>query len=217
MLKCTECHADLPDNAQYCYQCGHKIIEDPNSSPLVSNDENKDETGSIPGEVLAPGEQLLFKTRPAWWLWLIAPFLWVIIGILITVASRFIPEFLPENWPAQIQVGVYWFGIAVITVAIISAIINALRRYYTIYAITNQRILLQRGLVGKYYIDSPLQKVQTIYVEIPAMGRIFNFGTIGFGLVSGNWSMYWENVRKPKHIKRILNDIIIREKHQPII
>ena len=87
-----------------------------------------------------------------------------------------------------------------------------LRWRYTIYAATNRRVLCQAGIVSKSYVDCPLGKVQTVYVEISAFGRMNNFGTVRVATAGeAKVEIEWRDVKSPTKAQRILNEII--DKH----
>ncbi|MEE8469759.1 MAG: PH domain-containing protein [Dehalococcoidia bacterium] len=80
---------------------------------------------------------------------------------------------------------------------------------YTIYAATNRRILCQTGIISKSYVDCPLDKVQTVYLEIPIFGRMNNFGTVRVATAGEvGVEIEWINVREPMKTQRALNEII---------
>ena len=190
-------------------------IENQNNFLPLPDDKGKDSREKILDEILSPDEELLFKTRPIWWLWAVSSIIWIVIGILIAYASRYILCILPDNWPSEIQDGVYWFGIAVIILAALLAISRLFRRFFTIYALTSHRVLIHRGLFSKYYAESPIDRIKMIELEIPVIGRILNFGTVGFYLEKENAIMHWENIRNPRQAKQILDNTLMTKNSIP--
>lgn len=89
-----------------------------------------------------------------------------------------------------------------------------LRWRYTVYAATNRRVLCQTGIISKSYVDCPLGKVQTVYLEVPIFGRINNFGTVRVATAGeARVEIEWKNVKEPMNAQRILNEIIDKFSH----
>jgi len=205
MTKCMNCDAEVSETDRFCRSCGKEIARREASSPIETESVVYESPGMIPREILAPGENLSFETRPVLWLFLVGPAMWAIIGIVIAIAAQFIPK----DVPSAVITAITWLGVAIIIVALISIALRILRWRYTAYAATNRRIICQKGIIGKSYVDCPLQKVQTVYVQIPVLGRIFGFGTVRFATAGAAWiEIHWENVKEPRRVQRMLSEIM---------
>jgi len=167
-----------------------------------------------PKEMLTTGERPLYEIQPLLWPYLARPSLLIIIGIVIAVfAQRIQLDFLSDIEElvslTLITSIIGWIGMALSCIGLLTIIIKYLRWKSTVYTITNRRILRQTGIISKSYIDCYLSKVQTLYLTIPFLGRIFNFGTISMATAGTNVAeMQWECVRHPRNTRRILNETI---------
>jgi membrane protein YdbS with pleckstrin-like domain len=211
MAKCINCGAYVSESDKFCRNCGEKIVSEiPGHISEVETAFHED-SGIIPREILTEGEKISFEIRPVLWLWLVAPILGALLGIIISIAA----QFLPESVPTVIITSITWLSIVILIIALIFILSAILRWRYTAYASTNRRIIRQTGIVGKSYIDCPLNKVQTVYLQIPVLGRIFDFGTIRFATAGAAWvEIDWENVRQPRKIQRILSEIMDDSRHE---
>lgn len=170
-------------------------------------------------DILAEGEESLYESRPLLWPLLARPILFSIVGLLILVfagrlpldsISAFFGQFLSSM---MLQTILKWAGVAILTVGVLGVIVRWLRWRSTIYSATNQRILLQTGILTKCYIDCSISKIQTLHLQIPLLGMIFGFGTIRIATASAaSTEIKWEGIHKPKYAHRRLNEII--EHHQ---
>jgi uncharacterized membrane protein YdbT with pleckstrin-like domain len=191
--------------------------ENQTHSEIESDDQ---QAAQSPEEMLTTGEHTLYEIRPLLWPYLARPSLWIIIGIVIAVYSQRIPlDFLRDFEEfvslALITSIIRWLGIGVLCVGVLGVIIRCLRWRFTAYTVTNLRILRQTGILAKSYVDCSLSKVQTLYLEIPIMGRILNFGTIRVATAGTNSSeIHWERVRNPKNTHRILSETIEQYRRQ---
>ena len=170
-------------------------------------------------ELLTIGEHAVYATRPLIWPSLIRPALLIITGITIFIVSRQIqlefPVEIEELISATLVTSIIgWFGLLVLCSGLLKMLIRFLRWRYTAYTITNRRILRQTGIIGKSYVDCSLGKVQTLYLSIPTLGRLLDFGTIRIATAgTDSTEIQWEGVRHPREAHRILNETIERYEH----
>ena len=56
--------------------------------------------------------------------------------------------------------------------------IGLVRRNATEMAVTNRRVIVKTGLVDRRTIELLLQRIESIAVEEPALGRVLGYGTV---------------------------------------
>ena len=164
----------------------------------------------LPEGILATGEVPLFQSRPLLWVRLVGPIAATILSIVACALAY--SHFPAHEWILYILAGVIFLGL-------LSIGLRVLRWRYTVYAATNRRVLRQTGIVGKDYMDCPLDKIQTVYLRVPVLGRLFGFGTIRMATAGSAWiELHWEDVRQPRRAQRIVNEILERyRKGQPTV
>jgi uncharacterized membrane protein YdbT with pleckstrin-like domain len=69
-------------------------------------------------------------------------------------------------------------GLACLVVAAIFFGIGLVRRSATEMAVTNKRVIVKSGLADRRTIELLLQRIESIAVEEPALGRILGYGTV---------------------------------------
>lgn len=184
---------------------------------------NAEERALVPSEVLTPGEHPIYGTRPLLRSLLIGPIGVVILGLTIVAVSGVAARLELEAYLAPLELEPYstgdlvqliltfirFIGIAVSLAGLVRILIVWLRWRYTIYVVTDRRILRQTGIIGKSYVDCPLGKVHTVYLDIPILGRIFGYGTIRVATAGEAWiGMQWEGVGKPRRAQQVLSEAI---------
>jgi uncharacterized membrane protein YdbT with pleckstrin-like domain len=159
-------------------------------------------------EILVSDEEIIVESRPLVWPHLFEPAMVLLIGVALVILFVYLepkyPEF--EFWNI-----VKWtvFGIAIIS--LLSLLIRWLKWRYTIYALTNKRILQRTGVFGRSYLDCSLGKVQNIEVKMSAFSRIFGFGTIRIATArTKGEDIEWVDVRDPIGIQRQINERLER-------
>ncbi len=157
---------------------------------------------AFPKGILTDGEVALYETRPLLWIRMMGPASLVLLLVAVfSVAYAYLQSMviiylLLGSW----LVGMSWTGL------------TWLRWKYTVYAATNRRVICQTGIISKSYIDCPLSKVQTVYVEVSVFGRMNDFGTVRVATAGeAKVEIEWKNVKSPTKTQRILNEII--DKH----
>jgi uncharacterized membrane protein YdbT with pleckstrin-like domain len=119
-------------------------------------------------QILEPGEQVVFKTRLSWTLYVPA-----IVYALIALALTFF---------AASAAG---FGVVVFVVAALAAVAALVsflrawfRRWTTEIAVTDRRVVLKRGFIRRHTVEMNMQKVESVDVDQTQLGRVFNYGTV---------------------------------------
>ena len=120
---------------------------------------------------LLPGEEVVYQTKlhPI----IFAPAVLVVfVGFVIAVAF---------SQTIGLIVGV--IGVVMGTVALI-------RYDSSEFAVTNRRIIAKFGALGRNSLDVQLNRVEGIDVEQSALGRLFDYGTIGVRGVGGSEDLF---------------------------
>jgi len=69
-------------------------------------------------------------------------------------------------------------GVALLLGGVIAILMGTVRRNATEMALTNRRVVIKTGLVGRTTIEMLLNKVESIEVSETAFGRMLGYGTI---------------------------------------
>jgi uncharacterized membrane protein YdbT with pleckstrin-like domain len=69
-------------------------------------------------------------------------------------------------------------GVALLVCGAVVILIGMVRRNATEMAVTNHRVVIKTGLIGRKTIEMLLNKVESIEVSETALGRMLGYGTI---------------------------------------
>ena len=122
---------------------------------------------------LMTGEYVMHRTRLHWivFLW---SFVWLLIAILL----------LGENYVPR-PVGLVFLILGLITG------IKAYVRYATSeFGVTNRRVLVKFGLVGRRSLEILLDKVEGVQVQQGILGRILNYGSVAVSGLGGTREVF---------------------------
>lgn len=137
---------------------------------------------------LLPGEQVVYRAtlHPI----VFAPAVGVVLlGIVISLA-----------W-SQIV------GLIVGVIGVVMGAVALIRYISTEFAVTNRRVIIKVGALGRQSLDVELNRVEGIDVEQSPLGRLFDYGTIGVRGVGGTEETF-PGIAAPldfrKHVQAVL-------------
>jgi membrane protein YdbS with pleckstrin-like domain len=96
-----------------------------------------------------------------------------------------------------VLVGLAWFGV------------RYLRWIRTVYAVTNRRVLIQRGILGRDFDEIPVTQVRGVDVSQSVGQRILGYGTIRVSSEGGSSHLGnedWRGIPKPFRFQKLVED-----------
>ena len=97
---------------------------------------------------------------------------------LIGLSLLVMPGSSVKGGQSSIAVALRLAGVVSLVVAAVFFGIGILRRNATEMAVTNKRVIVKSGLADRRTIELLLQRIESIAVEEPALGRILGYGTV---------------------------------------
>jgi uncharacterized membrane protein YdbT with pleckstrin-like domain len=73
--------------------------------------------------------------------------------------------------------------------------------YFTIYTLTDRRLIWQQGFFGRLSMQIRLENVQDVAAQQDILGRIFNYGTIRIQSASTRGAVRWIGVAHPIQVR----------------
>jgi uncharacterized membrane protein YdbT with pleckstrin-like domain len=142
---------------------------------------------------LHPDEEVLYEGRPAWRALLsfyVAGLLLAVVVVVIAVVADF----------TAVGSGL---GVAIVVLVLI---VGYLRRLFTRYLITSQRLRISRGFIARKVQEARLERVQNVNYGQGFIDRIFNVGTVDFdtaGTDDAEFRFAW--VADPEQVVRAVH------------
>jgi hypothetical protein len=185
----------------------------------------------IPKKILASDERVVFESHPGWWASMKAATLAVLVLLAVNMFFdwRWIPSAPDLPYASSLLSGASGgvqglFALLALIALLISVwvlYVRAMRRRKTVFAITDERIIKQTGLVIKKQEDIPLTQIENIDVRQSLGTRILGYGTLVFSTQGlggykddrSKQDMVWEAVPRPTKVRTILQEVMdIRDK-----
>ena len=126
---------------------------------------------------LIAGETVQYETR-LHWIVMVGHALIAAVLVLVGAALLFVPANSLNTEVASYSGVLRWAGIGCLLAAAIFFGIGLVRRNATEMAVTNKRVIVKTGLANRRTIELLLQRIESIAVEEPALGRILGYGTV---------------------------------------
>ena len=158
---------------------------------------------AYPSKLLAPDETIKFETKPHWRA-LFVP----IIVLLATVFGMVFLYFSVDSWWGSPTVWRWVVVAAGVLILILWALVPFMRWLTTEYVFTDRRIIVRSGIITRHGKDMPLAKVNNVSFEVPAMGRIFNYGALNIQSAGENDGLYIKGVPDVEEIQRMVYELI---------
>lgn len=145
-------------------------------------------------KTLVPGEKVVYSTRLHWIVMLGhlvgAVVLWGLGGYVLWYAYAH-----PQMESTSRHIAAYG-GAALLLCGLIVLFAGTLRRNATEMAVTTRRVVVKTGLASRRTIEMLLNKVETIEVTEPGLGRILGYGSITL-IGTGGTSEQFHKIAKP--------------------
>jgi uncharacterized membrane protein YdbT with pleckstrin-like domain len=118
--------------------------------------------------ILQPGEQIVATGKKHWVIY--APGASVFVFAIVV-------EWLKDAVPGVDQL----VQIVALLIALL-ALILLFREWFTQWTteivVTNRRVVYKRGFISRYTREMNMEKIESVGVEQPLLGRLLNYGTI---------------------------------------
>jgi uncharacterized membrane protein YdbT with pleckstrin-like domain len=137
---------------------------------------------------LHPDEQVIYEGHPSWR----SIIGFYIRGLLIMLIVAVIAYLLDG-----IGLGV---GFAVLVLAIV-LLAGFIRRFATVYTITNQRLRIKRGIIARHVQQTEIARVQNVSTHQSVLERMLQVGTVDFDTAGTDDSDFqFEGVEDPEEV-----------------
>lgn len=172
----------------------------------------------IPRKFLSSDERIVFESRPSALKYMVSGSIALIIGLvaLVVYVWEWIPDApdipylsdqLDEDYGDYLRLAF----VGVFVLAMLYFVAKWLRWSSTVYAITDERLILQKGILNRTYVDVPLGMITNIDMSQSLGKRVVGYGTIVFSTTGSSGrkdSMIWEAVPDPLLVRRKAQEVM---------
>jgi hypothetical protein len=146
---------------------------------------------------LREGETIIHKGRPHW-----IVFGWaILLGLL---SARFMLGADLATSGEERQICLIIAGMLAVY-ALAAACVAQLYRWSSRLLLTNRRVVLKRGILRQRSSEFLLPTIESVLVEFPLSGRLFNYGTLtvrGFG----GSQEFIKRISSPERVRELIHE-----------
>ncbi len=150
----------------------------------------------ISTDLLDEDEDVLVDLRPHW-VFFLGPLLLtaVAIGVVALIAHQF----------PKAPVGVIWLLAVLVGLPALWLAARLARWFGTSLVVTDRRIVLRSGVLGRQIINLRLQRIVDIHCTQRPLERLIGSGTIVFEVEGDEGGFALDDVRRPRALQRVIN------------
>jgi len=180
---------------------------------------------------LADQETLLEETRATKLFYFPGPVLFTFIfGILALSVANQLTSIVP-NWEptlrswltlsnyvgSSVQSYLADFWLVLFLLGLLWILIRYLRWIRTIYAVTNRRVIIQKGILGKDFDEIPVTQVRGVDVHQSFGQRILGYGTVRVSSEGGSslGNEDWKGIPKPFRFQKLIENATANQQTAP--
>ena len=173
----------------------------------------------IPRKFLSSDEKVVLETRPSAWLHMKSGGVALILGLVSLVLLLWNRVLDLPSIPyvtsalANASYGLYLQYALLVCFVLASVFFFAkyLKWSGTIYAVTDERVIVQRGILSKTYEDMPLTMITNVDMAQSLGNRAMGYGTLIFstsGMGGKKADMVWDAVPSPMTARRKIQEVM---------
>ena len=199
-MYCPSCGGPVDEGNKFCKHCGNAIM-----NPTIGTEHRKTarDTSSIssyeapkllPEDMLKDGERIVFEVHPHKVFTLLGSW---ILGIFLAIFGL------------ALLAGTVVGGIAVLVLDVVIVVGAYLRWQYTIYALTTERVIRLKGIIGKDLYENRLAKIQDLRLKMGVLQRLFGCGDVMLTTAGTAFiECAWKNIGNPRQMQGLLRRLL---------
>jgi len=144
---------------------------------------------------LRPGERKILETRTHW-VTVIEPFLLFFLAVIICLILFFI-----VRTTSGFMNVVRWIGSIFLAITFVYFLYREWYRRRDIWAVTNLRVIDEKGIFNLFSKESPLEKINNLSYYQSLLGRILRYGDVEIQTAAEDGATIYKKVTNPKLLK----------------
>ena len=150
-----------------------------------------------PESLLSQGEEVLRSFRPHWKS-LVIPAAWT---VFVIIGLALVPRLPEEAW-------LRWGVVAILLLGwIVVAVVPTLRWWYTMFVLTNERLVLRKGIIARSGVEIPLEVINDVIFSQTVFERMLGFGDLIIESAGEMGQSRFSNIPKPDEFQAHLYSV----------
>lgn len=144
-----------------------------------------------PDSLLSGGEEVLRAFRPHWKS-LVIPAIW---AVLVIVGLALVPRLPDEAWLRIAVIVILLLGLFVV------AVVPTMRWWFTQFVLTNERLILRKGIIARSGVEIPLEVVNDVIFSQTVFERMLGFGDLLIESAGEMGQSRFSNIPRPSEFQ----------------
>jgi uncharacterized membrane protein YdbT with pleckstrin-like domain len=145
---------------------------------------------------LMPGENMVLSGNPHWW------YFWKQVAAGVGVfALVFLLWSVDSSW---LSTGIGWVALIAFVVWLANTIYAFVQWRTTRFAVTDQRVAYQSGIVRRSGVSIPLNRINNVNFEQSLIARLLNNGVVTIESAGETGDSVFENIPDPEHVRTVI-------------
>ncbi len=145
---------------------------------------------------LMPGEEMILASNPHWfYFWKQVAAGIGLLGLLLLL------QVVETDWLNDV---IGWVTLAAFVVLVIDLIFEFVQWQTTRFAITDQRVAYQSGIVRRRGVSIPLNRVNNVNFDQTMIARLLNNGVVTIESAGQTGDSVFENIPDPEHVRTLI-------------
>jgi membrane protein YdbS with pleckstrin-like domain len=147
---------------------------------------------------LRPNEQKLMETRTHW-MTVVKPFLFLLLAVAVFILFQFVIHI-----DGDLSGIVRWASALILAAVALYFLYREIYRRRDLWAVTNLRVIDERGVFTLYSKESPLEKINNLSYRQSLLGRLLNYGEVEIQTAAEDGATIYRMVTGPKLLKETI-------------
>ena len=145
---------------------------------------------------LMPGEKMIMYANPHWW------YFWKeVAGALVLIALMILVLALDGGWFDSF---ITWIIPVALIVLVVSTVYQFVQWKTTKFAITDQRVAYQSGIIRRRGVSIPLNRVNNVNFNQTVIARMLNNGVVIIESAGETGDSVFENIPDPEKVRTLI-------------
>ena len=146
-----------------------------------------------PESLLSSGEKIVRAFRPHWKS-LIIPGAWTVLVVVGLALTPRLPSGPPRD-ATYVILGLGW---------IMVAIVPTVRWWFTQFVLTNERLILRKGVIARSGVEIPLEVINDVIFSQTVFERVLGFGDLIIESAGEMGQSRFSNIPRPDEFQAVL-------------
>jgi uncharacterized membrane protein YdbT with pleckstrin-like domain len=142
---------------------------------------------------LMPDEKMILASNPHWF------YFWKQVAAAIGILALLLLLWLVDTDWLNTVIG--WVTLVAFVVLVLDIIVEFVQWQTTRFAVTDQRVAYQSGVVRRRGVSIPLNRINNVNFEQSMIARMLNNGVVTIESAGQTGDSVFENIPNPEHVR----------------